>query len=85
MATEKRWLFDGSTSQWSRLGATERRLLDTTGLHVVMLDDPFTNTVLFDVFEPRGSLLISKRFNHWSIDSASDWLAKLAADYSSWQ
>ncbi|WNA09234.1 hypothetical protein [Klebsiella phage P79_1] len=85
MATEKRWLFDGSTSQWSRLGAAERRLLDTTGLHVVMLDDPFTNTVLFNVFEPRGSLLISKRFSHWSIDSASDWLVKLTADYSSWK
>lgn len=50
-----------------------------------MLDDPFTNTVLFNVFEPRGSLLVSKRFSHWSIDSASDWLAKLTADYSSWK
>lgn len=85
MATEKRWIFDGSTSQWSRLGAAERRLMDTTGLHVVMLDDPGTKTVVFNVFEPRGSLLISKRFNQWSIDSASYWLAKLTADYSSWK
>lgn len=85
MATEKRWLFEGSTSQWSRLGATERRLLDETGLHVVMLDDLFSNTVLFNVFEPHWSLLISRRFSRWSIDSASDWLAKLTADYSSWK
>ncbi|WEU80228.1 dGTPase inhibitor [Klebsiella phage Mera] len=85
MATEKRWLFDGSISQWSRLGATERRLLEVTDLHIVMLDDPFTNTVLFNVFEPSRSLLISKRFSHWSIDSASDWLAKLTADSSSWK
>ncbi len=85
MAKQTKWLFDGSTSQWSRLGAAERRLMDTTGLHVVMLDDPFTNTVVFNVFEPRGSLLISKRFSRWSIDSASDWLAKLMVDYSSWK
>uniref|UniRef100_A0AAU8BTI2 Uncharacterized protein n=1 Tax=Klebsiella phage PMBT12 TaxID=3137283 RepID=A0AAU8BTI2_9VIRU len=50
-----------------------------------MLDDPCTNTVVFNVFEPRGSLLISKRFSQWSIDSASDWLAKLMVDYSSWK
>lgn len=85
MAKQTKWLFDGSTSQWSRLGAAERRLMDTTGLHVVMLDDPCTNTVVFNVFEPRGSLLISKRFSQWSIDSASDWLAKLMVDYSSWK
>lgn len=88
MAGKTKWLFDGSTSQWSRLGATERRLLDETGLQVVMVDDPLTNTVLFDVYEPHPDgdvLLITRRFSHWSIDSASDWLAKLAADYSSWQ
>lgn len=85
MAKQTKRLFDGSTSQWSRLGAACGRMIDTTGLHVVMLDDPGTNTVVFNVFEPRGSLLISKRFSQWSIDSASYWLAKLTADYSSWK
>lgn len=85
MAEQNKWLFDGSTSQWSRLGHTERRLLDETGLHVVMLEDPFTLCVSIHVYEPRGELLLSKSFSRWSIDSASDWLAKLTSDYSSWK
>lgn len=85
MAEQSKYLFDGSTSQWSRLGSSERRLLDATGLHVVMLQDMATNTVILDVYEPRGALLIRKSFCRWSIDSASDWLAKLTADYSSWK
>lgn len=88
MAEQTKWLFDGSTSQWSRLGSTERRLLDETGLHVVMQDNPFTLCVDFLVYEPHPDgdvLLINKTFSRWSIDSASDWLAKLTADYSSWK
>lgn len=88
MAEQTKWLFDGSTSQWSRLGSTERRLLDETGLHVVMQDNPFTLCVDFLVYEPHPDgdvLLVNKTFSRWSIDSASDWLAKLTADYSSWK
>lgn len=87
MAEQTKWLFDGSTSQWSRLGSTERRLLDETGLHVVMQDNPFTLCVDFLVYEPHPDgdvLLVNKTFSRWSIDSASDWLARLAADYASW-
>lgn len=88
MAEQTKWLFDGSTSQWSRLGATERRLMDEVGLHVVMQDNPFTLCVDFLVYEPHpdgDALLVQKTFSRWSIDSASDWLAKLTADYSSWK
>lgn len=88
MATEKIWLFEGSTSQWSRLGEAESRLLDEMGLRVIMTYHHFNRTVLFSVYEPRpdyDEVLVEKSFSHWSIDSASDWLAKLAADYSSWQ
>lgn len=88
MAEQTKWLFDGSTSQWSRLGYTERRLLDEVGLRVVMQDNPFTLCVDFLVYEPHpdgGVLLVQKTFSRWSIDSASDWLAKLTADYSSWK
>jgi hypothetical protein len=88
MAEQTKWLFDGSTSQWSRLGATERRLMDEVGLHVVMQDNPFTLCVDFLVYEPHPDgdvLLVQKTFSRWSIDSASDWLAKLTADYSSWK
>lgn len=88
MAEQTKWLFDGSTSQWSRLGSTERRLLDEVGLHVVMQDNPFTLCVDFLVYEPHPDgdvLLVQKTFSRWSIDSASDWLAKLTADYSSWK
>lgn len=88
MAEQTKWLFDGSTSQWSRLGATERRLMDEVGLHVVMQDNPLTLCVDFLVYEPHPDgdvLLVQKTFSRWSIDSASDWLAKLTADYSSWK
>lgn len=88
MAEQTKWLFDGSTSQWSRLGSTERRLLDEVGLHVVTQDNPFTLCVDFLVYEPHPDgdvLLVQKTFSRWSIDSASDWLAKLTADYSSWK
>ncbi|QDK04478.1 hypothetical protein KMI1_5 [Klebsiella phage KMI1] len=88
MADQTKWLFDGSTSQWMRLGATERRLLDVTGLHVVMHDNPFILCVDFFVYKPHPDgdvLLIKKTFSRWSIDSASDWLAKLTADYASWK
>lgn len=88
MADQTKWLFDGSTSQWSRLGSTERRLLDETGLHVVMQDNPFTSCVDFFVYEshPDGDVfLIKKAFSRWSIDSASDWLARLTTDYASWK
>lgn len=88
MAEQTKWLFDGSTSQWSRLGATERRLMDETGLRVIMTYRPFNSTVLFSVYEPRRNpveVLVEKSFSHWSIDSASDWLAKLTSDYSSWK
>lgn len=88
MAEQTKWLFEGSTSQWSRLGHTERRLMDETGLRVIMTYHPFNRTVLLSVYEPRpdyDEVLVEKSFSRWSIDSASDWLAKLAADYSSWQ
>jgi hypothetical protein len=88
MAEQTKWLFEGSTSQWSRLGATERRLLDKTGLIVIMTLDWSTQGVTLSVHEPRkfgGQCLIEKTFSRWSIDSASDWLAKLTADYSSWK
>lgn len=88
MAEQTKWLFDGSTSQWARLGATERRLTEETGLHVIMTYIHFNRTVLLSVYEPRpdyDEVLIEKSFSRWSIDSASDWLAKLTADYSSWK
>lgn len=88
MAEQTKWLFEGSTSQWSRLGATERRLRDETGLRVIMAYHHFNCTVLFSVYEPRphhNQVLVEKSFSRWSIDSASDWLAKLTADYSSWK
>lgn len=85
MAEHNKWLFDGSTSQWMRLGATERRLRDETMLSVVMAYHTWNHTVSLSVYEPRGELLVEKSFSRWSIDSASDWLAKLTADYSSWK
>lgn len=88
MAEQTKWLFDGSTSQWSRLGHTKRRLLDATGWRVVMYGNPFTLCVDFFVYErhPDGDVLLTKKtFSRWSIDSASDWLAKLTADYFSWR
>ncbi len=88
MAEQTKWLFEGSTSQWSRLGHTERRLMDETGLRVIMTYRPFNRTVLFSVYEPRpdyDEVLVEKAFSRWSIDSASDWLAKLTTDYASWK
>ena len=88
MTEQTKWLFDGSTSQWSRLGATERRLTDETGLHVIMTYLSWNLTVSLSVYEPHPDgdvLLVEKSFSRWSIDSASDWLAKLTADYSSWK
>ncbi len=85
MVEQTKWLFDGSTSQWMRLGATERRLRDEAMLSVVMAYHTWNHTVSLSVYEPRGELLVSKSFSRWSIDSASDWLAKLTADYSSWK
>lgn len=85
MATQTKYLFDGSTAQWSRLGHAERRLLDETMLRVVMAYRTWNHTVSLSVYEPRGELLVEKSFSRWSIDSASDWLAKLTADYSSWK
>lgn len=85
MADQTKWLFDGSTSQWMRLGATERRLRDETMLSVVMEYHTWNRTISLSVYEPQGELLVEKSFSRWSIDSASDWLAKLTADYSSWK
>lgn len=85
MAEQTKWMFDGSTSQWMRLGATERRLRDETMLSVVMAYHTWNHTVSLSVYEPRGELLVEKSFSRWSIDSASFWLAKLTADYSSWK
>lgn len=88
MAEQTKYLFDGSTAQWSRLGATERRLRDETGLHVIMAYLVEPHSLSLSVYEPHPDgdvLLIQKSFSRWSIDSASDWLAKLTADYSSWQ
>ncbi|WJE88608.1 dGTPase inhibitor [Klebsiella phage Kpn17] len=85
MAMQTNYLFDGSTDQWSRLGYAERRLRDETMLSVVMAYHTWNHTVSLSVYEPRGELLVSKSFSRWSIDSASDWLAKLTADYSSWK
>lgn len=85
MAEQTGWLFEGSTSQWMRLGATERRLRDETMLRVVMAYHTWNHTVSLSIYEPRGELLVSKSFSRWSIDSASDWLAKLTSDYSSWK
>jgi len=88
MAEQTKWLFDGSTSQWSRLGHSERRLFEDTGLTVIMTQDWSTQGVTLSVHEPRlygGQCLVEKTFSRWSIDSASDWLSKLLADYSSWK
>ena len=85
MAMQTNYLFDGSTDQWSRLGYAERRLRDETMLSVVMAYHTWNHTVSLSVYEPRGELLVSKSFSRWSIDSASDWLAKLTVDYSSWK
>ncbi|WPJ50874.1 hypothetical protein [Klebsiella phage 175020] len=85
MAMQTSYLFDGSTDQWSRLGYAERRLRDETMLSVVMAYHTWNHTVSLSVYEPRGELLVEKSFSRWSIDSASDWLAKLTADYSSWK
>lgn len=88
MAEQTKYLFDGSTAQWSRLGYTERRLRDETGLHVIMAYLSWNHTVSLSVYEPHPDgdvLLVEKSFSRWSIDSASDWLAKLTADYSSWK
>lgn len=85
MAEQTGWMFDGSTSQWMQLGAAERRLRDETMLSVVMAYHTWNHTVSLSVYEPRGELLVSKSFSRWSIDSASYWLAKLTADYSSWK
>ena len=88
MAVQSKYLFDGSTSQWSRLGHAERRLLDETMLRVVMTYHTWNHTVSLSVYAPHpdgDELLVEKSFSRWSIDSASDWLAKLTADYSSWK
>lgn len=85
MAEQTKWMFDGSTSQWMQLGAAERRLRDETMLSVVMAYHTWNHTVSLSVYEPRGELLVEKSFSRWSIDSASYWLAKLTADYSSWK
>lgn len=85
MAMQTNYLFDGSTDQWSRLGYAERRLRDETMLSVVMAYHTWNHTVSLSVYEPRGELLVEKTFSRWSIDSASDWLANLTADYSSWK
>lgn len=85
MAMQTNYLFDGSTDQWSRLGYAERRLRDETMLSVVMAYHTWNHTVSLSVYEPRGELLVEKSFSRWSIDSASDWLAKLTVDYSSWK
>lgn len=85
MAMQTNYLFDGSTDQWSRLGYAERRLRDETMLSVVMAYHTWNHTVSLSVYEPRGELLVEKSFSRWSIDSESDWLAKLTADYSSWK
>lgn len=80
------YLFDGSTSQWSRLGYSERKLLEDTGLTVIMHFDEMLNCTVLSVYEPRREdCLLTKSFSRWSIDSASDWLNKLAADYASWR
>ncbi|CAK6596365.1 dGTPase inhibitor [Klebsiella phage vB_Ko_K26PH128C1] len=80
-----RFIFDGSTSQWSRLGASERRLVEATSLKVDMQHSPMFDAVVVYVYESDGRLLMAKPFSRWSIDSASDWLAKLTADYASWK
>lgn len=85
MAINGDYLFDGNTSQWSRLGYAERRLLDETGLTVIMHHDMLRDCGVLSVYEPKGDVLIEKSFSHWSIDSASDWLAKLCNDYASWR
>lgn len=88
MMNQPKYLFDGSVSQWSRLGYAERKLQENTCLTVIMTQDYASNGVTLSVHEPRlygGQCLIEKTFSHWSIDSASDWLHKLASDYASWQ
>ena len=78
-------IFDGDTSQWSRLGNAERYLMDHTGLTVIMHQDMLRKCTVLSVYERSGDVLIEKSFSHWSIDSASDWLAKLCNDYASWR
>ena len=87
MAKQSKWLFECDFSQWSRLGYTERRLRDETGLTVIMVPHQWNNTVSLSVFQPHPDgdvLLVDKYFSRWSIDSATDWLAKLTNDYASW-
>lgn len=79
------YLFDASTSQWSRLGHTERELLEKLMLRVIMIQDEYHNVVTVAVVEPNGNTLITKAFSPYSIDSVSDWLNKIANDYSTWE
>ncbi|CAK1344534.1 dGTPase inhibitor [Klebsiella phage vB_Kpn_K10PH82C1] len=80
-----RYLFDASTSQWSRLGRTERELIERLMLRVIMVKDEYRNVVNVEVAEPNGNTLITKAFSPYSIDSVSDWLSKVAHDYSTWE
>ena len=88
MAEQHNFIFEGSTSQWARLGHAEHRLLESTGLTVIIHVQHFNRTTVLSIYEPRqfgGECLIEKSFSRWSIDSASDWLAKLTNDYASWK
>lgn len=81
-------IFDGNTSQWARFGHAERRLLDEAGLTAIMHHDMLRQCMVISVYEPHPDgdvCLVEKSFSRWSIDSASDWLAKLTNDYASWK
>lgn len=71
MAEQTKYLFDGSTSQWMRLGATERRLREETGLRVIMAYLSWNHTVSLSVYEPHPDgdvLLVEKSFSRSTSD-----------------